>query len=70
MNVFQKLFAEKERKPAKITEDGIRIYISENGILEADTEDLMNSKKLKNQLERMEEVFNKRLWKAKERSQG
>ena len=70
MNVFQKLFSEKERKPAKITEDGIRIYVSPNGSLEANTEDLMNSQKVRSRLERLEEIFNERRLRVKEPSES
>ncbi len=59
MNFIKRLFAEKERKPAKITENGVRIYVLPNGSFEANLDDLMNSKRVQEQLVRSEEIFNK-----------
>ncbi len=59
LSIIRKLFAEKERKPAKITENGVRIYVSPNGSFEANLDDLMNSEKVQKELVRIEEIFNK-----------
>ncbi len=59
MSIFQHLFGEKERKPDKVTEDGIRIYVSDNGSFEVDADNLMKSKKVQEDLKQWEKVFNR-----------